>query len=175
MKSYNKKISCLLGLVGFVLALALDQVTKYLAVMDLRKNGPVILIKNVFQLQYLENRGAAFGIMQNRQFFFVVIAALILGIIGYLYSRMPYISHYRMLRICAVLIASGAVGNMIDRIRLNYVVDFFYFSLIDFPVFNVADCYVVIACIWFACLILFYYKDESDFDFLKASKRKGNK
>ena len=66
MKSYNKKISCLLGLVGFVLALALDQVTKYLAVMDLRKNGPVILIKNVFQLQYLENRGAAFGIMQNR-------------------------------------------------------------------------------------------------------------
>ena len=166
MKSYNKKISCLLGLVGFALALALDQVTKYLA---------VILIKNVFQLQYLENRGAAFGIMQNRQFFFVVIAAVILGIIGYLYSRMPYTSHYRMLRICAVLIASGAVGNMIDRIRLNYVVDFFYFSLIDFPVFNVADCYVVIACIWFACLILFYYKDESDFDFLKASKRKGNK
>ena len=46
---------------------------------------------------------------------------------------------------------------------------------VDFPVFNVADCYVVIACIWFACLILFYYKDESDFDFLKASKRKGNK
>ena len=90
MKSYNKKISCLLGLVGFALALALDQVTKYLAVMDLRENGPVILIKNVFQLQYLENRGAAFGIMQNRQFFFVVIAAVILGIIGYLYSRMPY-------------------------------------------------------------------------------------
>ena len=88
----------------------------------------VILIKNVFQLQYLENRGAAFGIMQNRQFFFVVIAAVILGIIGYLYSRMPYTSHYRMLRICAVLIASGAVGNMIDRIRLNYVVDFFLFQ-----------------------------------------------
>ena len=76
MKSYNKKISCLLGLVGFVLALALDQVTKYLAVMDLRKNGPVILIKNVFQLQYLENRGAAFGIMQNRQFFFFYIIGL---------------------------------------------------------------------------------------------------
>ena len=109
MKSYNKKISCLLGLVGFALALALDQVTKYLAVMDLRENGPVILIKNVFQLQYLENRGAAFGIMQNRQFFFVVIAAVILGIIGYLYSRMPYTSHYRMLaNLCGV-----------DRIRCS--------------------------------------------------------
>ena len=110
--------------------------------------------------------------MKKTSFFnslpFKLLVAVILGIIGYLYSRMPYTSHYRMLRICAVLIASGAVGNMIDRIRLNYVVDFFYFSLIDFPVFNVADCYVVIACIWFACLILFYYKDESDFDFLKA-------
>ena len=59
MKSYNKKISCLLGLVGFALALALDQVTKYLAVMNLRENGPVILIKNVFQLQYLET-GSSF-------------------------------------------------------------------------------------------------------------------
>lgn len=56
MKSYNKKLSCLLGLVGFLLALALDQVTKYFAAMDLKENGPVILIKNVFQLQYLENR-----------------------------------------------------------------------------------------------------------------------
>ena len=159
---------------GSVCLLLLDQWTKYLACIHLKDRIPVSVIEDVFCLQYLENRGAAFGIMQNRQFFFVVIAALILGIIGYLYSRMPYTSHYRMLRICAVLIASGAVGNMIDRIRLNYVVDFFYFSLIDFPVFNVADCYVVIACIWFACLILFYYKDESDFDFLKASKRKGN-
>ena len=160
MKSYNKKISCLLGLVGFALALALDQVTKYLAVMDLRENGPVILIKNVFQLQYLENRGAAFGIMQNRQFFFVVIAAVILGIIGYLYSRMPYTSHYRMLRICAVLIASGAVGNMIDRIRLNYVVEFLYFKLINFPIFNVADIYVTVAAFLLVILILIYYKED---------------
>ena len=59
---------------------------------------------------------------------------------------------------------------MIDRIRLNYVVDFFYFSLIDFPIFNVADCYVVIACIAFALLILFYYRDENDFNFLSRKK-----
>ena len=175
MKSYNKKISCLLGLVGFVLALALDQVTKYLAVMDLRENGPVILIKNVFQTAIFRKPGSSFRDHAEPVSSFCGDRCSDPGIIGYLYSRMPYTSHYRMLRICAVLIASGAVGNMIDRIRLNYVVDFFYFSLIDFPVFNVADCYVVIACIWFACLILFYYKDESDFDFLKASKRKGNK
>ncbi len=106
MKSYNKKISCLLGLVGFALALALDQVTKYLAVMDLRENGPVILIKNVFQLQYLETGEQLSGSCRTGSSF-VVIAAVILGIIGYLYSRMPYTSHYRMPRICAVLIASA--------------------------------------------------------------------
>ena len=69
MKSYNKKNKLSAGAGWFRPGLALDQVTKYLAVMDLRKNDLVILIKNVFQLQYLENRGAAFGIMQNRQFF----------------------------------------------------------------------------------------------------------
>ena len=106
MKSYNKKISCLLGLVGFALALALDQVTKYLAVMDLRENGPVILIKNVFQLQYLENRGAAFGIMQNRQFFFVVIAAVILGIS--VFKNAVYITLSYAANLCGV-----------DRIRCS--------------------------------------------------------
>ena len=61
---------------------------------------------------------------------------------------------------CALPICAGAVGNLIDRIRYQYVVDFFYFSLIDFPIFNVAACYAVIACILFAYLILFFYKEE---------------
>lgn len=60
---------------------------------------------------------------------------------------------------------------MIDRLRLNYVIDFFYFNLIDFPIFNVADCYVVCACIAFVLLILFYYKEEDDFYFLKGHKQ----
>ena len=64
------------------------------------------------------------------------------------------------MRICAVLICAGAVGNLIDRIRFQYVVDFFYFSLIDFPIFNVADCYAVVACFLFGYLILFFYKEE---------------
>ena len=62
---------------------------------------------------------------------------------------------------------------MIDRLRLNYVIDFLYFKLIDFPIFNVADCYVVISCISFVLLISFYYRDDSDFDFLKSGKKNG--
>ena len=84
---------------------------------------------------------------------------------------MPHTRRYYLLRICAVLVCAGAFGNLIDRIRLNYVVDFFYFELIDFPIFNVADCYVVVACILFAFSILFYYKEEE----LKCfSVRKGS-
>ena len=79
---------------------------------------------------------------------------------------------YMPLRICSILLIAGAVGNLIDRVRLNYVIDFFYFKLIDFPIFNVADCYVVVACIIFAFLILFYYKEDSDFDFLRKQKNR---
>ena len=64
-----------------------------------------------------------------------------------------------------VLIFSGAIGNMIDRIRLSYVVDFFYFVLIDFPIFNMADIYVSVACVLLAVLLLFVYKDE-DLEFI---------
>ena len=156
----TKTKSYLFAAIGFLLTLALDQWTKYLASTILRRLESFSLISGVFELRYLENRGAAFGIMQNRQ-----------TVILYLYQKMPFTPHYRPLRICAVLLASGAVGNMIDRVKLDYVVDFFYFRLIDFPIFNVADCYVVIACILFVVLILFYYKDDNDFEFLNFKNR----
>lgn len=155
---------------GFALALILDQVTKYLAVLYLKDSPAKVLIDGVFELRYLENRGAAFGMMQNMQYSFIAGAAAVCIIVLYLYIRMPHTFRYLPLRICAVLLCAGAVGNMIDRIRLDYVVDFFYFRLIDFPIFNVADCYVVAACIVFAFLILFYYRDENDFDFLSRKK-----
>ena len=167
----TKTKSYLFAAIGFLLTLALDQWTKYLASTILRRLESFSLISGVFELRYLENRGAAFGIMQNRQIVFVVGGIIILAVILYLYQKMPFTPHYRPLRICAVLLASGAVGNMIDRVKLDYVVDFFYFRLIDFPIFNVADCYVVIACILFVVLILFYYKDDKDFEFLNFKKK----
>ena len=155
---------------GFALALILDQLTKYLADLYLKDRPAKVLIDGVFELRYLENRGAAFGMMQNMQYAFIAGAVAVCIIILFLYIKMPHTFRYLPLRICAVLLFAGAVGNMIDRIRLNYVIDFFYFRLIDFPIFNVADCYVVIACVVFAFLILFYYRDENDFKFLSRKK-----
>ena len=171
MKENGKKKEYLLAALSVVLAVALDQFTKHLAVLYLKDNASVKLIPGVFELQYLENRGAAFGIMQNQQLFFIISTILIMAVVLFIYSRIPLDKKYYPMKICIVLVCAGAVGNLIDRIINNYVVDFFYFSLIDFPIFNVADCYVVIACFLFAFLILFYYKDE-DLKFISFDKEK---
>ena len=164
---------CVLALIGFAAALFFDQFTKYLAVSRLKDKDPFVLIEGVFEFRYLENRGAAFGMMQDMQYLLAAGALLICGVIIFLYLRMPRWRRYVPLRICAVLLCAGAIGNMIDRIRLHYVIDFLYFRLIDFPIFNVADCYVVCACIGFVLLILFYYREEDDFGFL--TKKSGKK
>ena len=90
---------------------------------------------------------------------------MILGVIGYVLYKMPEEKKYRILHVLLSLIAAGAIGNMIDRIRLDYVVDFIYFVLINFPIFNVADIYVTVATALFAISVLFLYKEE-DFGFL---------
>ena len=153
------------ALIWCALAVIADQFTKWLAVTFLKEHEPFVLIPGVFEFRYLENRGAAFGIFQGKQYLFLVGGVLILLLIGCIYGKIPPQKRFGLLRLCAVLVVSGAVGNMIDRMVQNYVVDFFYFSLIDFPIFNVADCYVVIGCFLFAFLIFFYYKDE-ELDFI---------
>ena len=171
----RKRISaagCIFALIGFAAALFFFFFTKYMAVIKLKDQTPFVLIDGVFELRYLENRGAAFGMMQDMRFLLAAGAVIVCGLIVYLYLRMPEKRRYLPLRICAVLLCAGAAGNMIDRIRLGYVIDFFYFRLIDFPIFNVADCYVVAACIVFALLVLFYYREEEDFSFL-SRERKG--
>ena len=162
------------SIIAVILGIVLDQYTKYLATTNL-KDQSIILIDGVFQLQYLENRGAAFGLFQNQQFMFLIVTSVTLIFLMILYVRMPMTKRYIPLRICMLSIASGAIGNMIDRVRFQYVVDFFYFKLIDFPIFNVADIFASVATCVLAVLLLFYYKDQ-DFDIisnsLKLNKRK---
>lgn len=163
MKQWLKSVA------GFVILLAIDQLTKLWAVSSLQINGPIPIIKNVLELFYVENRGAAFGIMQNKQWFFLIITVVVLLALLYLFPRIPKERHYRGLRLCLYFIGAGAIGNMIDRIFRKYVVDFIYFKLIDFPVFNVADIYVTVSAVLIIILIVFYYSDE---DFERIIKKK---
>lgn len=155
------------------LLVLLDQATKLAAVSALKDGDPFVLIPGAFQLQYLENRGAAFGLLQNARIFFLTVTLVALAAVIYVLVRLPLKRKYIVLRFLMVLIAAGAAGNMIDRVFLGYVRDFLYFSLIDFPIFNVADIYVTCATILLILLLLFYYKEEDDFAFLSPGGKKG--
>ena len=163
----------IIGCILIILGVFLDQYTKYLAVTHLQEQS-ITIVKDVFQLHYLENHGAAFGILQNQQWFFLIATIVTLAFIVYIYIRLPHQKHFLPLRICLISIVAGAIGNMIDRIRLQYVIDFLYFELIDFPIFNVADIFASVATVVLIGLFLFYYKDD-DFDILfnlfKRSKK----
>lgn len=158
---------------AFIIALAgviLDQLSKYMAVHFLQGTDGIDLIPGVFRLTYLENRGAAFGVLQGQQWFFYIITAVILVAVLLVYTRIPAGRKFVPLRVCAVFIVSGALGNLIDRVRLGYVVDFFYFELIDFPVFNVADIFVTLSAVLLAVLLLLYYKEE-DLEYIFHSRK----
>ena len=172
----NKKNSGIfygfLGFFGILLLTALDQWSKYLAVIHLKGQKSIELISGVFELQYLENRGAAFGMMQDQQWFFILQTMAYLAAVVVFYFKIPRTKRFFWLHFLAILLTSGALGNFIDRVRLQYVVDFFYFSLIDFPIFNVADIYVVVSFFLLMFCVLFVYKDE-EFAFLSFKKTQG--
>ena len=156
----KRYIHYLTAAITAILLVVQDQITKYLAVIHLKDQPPYVILQNIFQLEYLENRGAAFGLFQDKRIFFYLSVILISVIVVWFYSRVPMDRKYMPLRICAVLLIAGAYGNFIDRIRLNYVIDFFYFKLIDFPIFNVADIYVTVSSFLIILLIFFYYKED---------------
>lgn len=147
-------------IIGFFLAIGLDQWTKLLAVKHLMNQPPYAIWAGVFELFYSENRGAAFGMLQGKQVFFLLVALVVLSGAVYAVIRMPANRKYLPLHLIAMFLSAGAVGNMIDRFTRGYVVDFLYFKLIDFPIFNVADCYVTVSMFLFIILFLFYYKEE---------------
>lgn len=159
----------LTGIVLFGLLVVLDQLTKYAAEVYLKEGGTKPVIPGVFELFYLQNRGAAFGILANRQWVFVMIALVMVAVAIYVYAYLPADPHFLAMRICTVLIAAGAAGNMIDRLVHRYVIDFLYVSLIDFPVFNVADCYVVVGAILLIVLIFTLYRNDN-FECLNPGK-----
>ena len=160
----------LLGLLGVAALTLLDQWTKSLAVQYLARTDGKDLIPGVLRLQYLENRGMAFGLFQDKQIFFYIMTILIVPVLVWLYCRLPMQKRFLPLHILDIVIIAGALGNFIDRVRLKYVVDFIYFELIDFPIFNVADIYVVVSFAALLICILFVY-GEDDFSFLSPGKR----
>lgn len=158
------------ALIGAVLLIALDQWTKYMVLLHVKPIDSIPLIPGILSFTYHENRGAVWGIMQGQIPILIVTTVIILTVVLWIYSRIPDTKKYRWLHFIAVLVIAGAIGNFIDRLFRHYVVDFIYFELIDFPIFNVADMYVVIAAFLLIFVSVFIYKEDSDFDFLNPKK-----
>jgi len=134
-----------------IIVFILDQLSKVLALKYLAPVGSIPIIKNIFHLTYVENRGAAFGILQNQKLLFIVFALLVLSSIWfYAHNNKPD----KIMVYGLSLVAGGALGNLADRIRLGFVVD--YFHIANFPVFNIADFAVVIGIILISIFILKY-------------------
>lgn len=121
----------------------LDQLSKWLVRMHLKPVDNIDFIKGFFSLSYVENRGAAFGIFSDKKILLVGMTGIIILAMAVYLVRHRFAN--RWLKLSFILIIAGAAGNLIDRVRISYVVDFihFYFKHIDLPVFNIADICVV--------------------------------
>jgi len=167
-----------LGIVG------LDQWVKQWTVANLSVGERIPLIEGVFEYTFVKNEGMAWGLFQNMQWLFVVVTPIVLGIMLYFYIVVPKEKRYIPALAAEIMLFGGAIGNLLDRMfrgeqfSQGYVVDMFYVKLIDFPVFNVADCFISISFIMLVILVLFIYK-EDDFDKMfpwkkgKAVKKEG--
>ena len=168
----NKRVKMLFFDVVIVAVLfVLDQYTKSLAILYLKNNPAVVLVDGVLELQYLENRGSAFGMLQNQKFFILFVGIIFLMVILFLLFKLPAQKKYNIVHILLSVVIAGGLGNMVDRFRFDYVVDFISFILINYPIFNVADCYIVVAMISLFILFVFVYK-EKDLEFLNFKQNR---
>jgi len=160
----DNRIKLVIKALAFLFVVAvlvlIDQWTKHLAVTYLKDSESFIVWKNVFELSYLENSGAAFGSLQGKRIFFLIFAPVVSLVLLWFSIKLSGRKKMTPLVVCFLFIIAGAIGNFIARLKLTYVIDFLYFKLIDFPVFNVADIYITCSCIALIILILFYYKEE---------------
>ena len=159
----KKKMIGRASLAGFlaVWLIFMDQITKYVAIHELKGQGEVSVLGEVLVFRYLENTGAAFSLFNNSSAFMVIISVLTFGVLAffvYAYIKLLKLDQFKAERIAIVFLFGGAAGNLIDRVLYQFVVDFIYVKIIDFPTFNVADIYITCTVIYiifrvFYCMI----------------------
>ena len=158
----------ILPIIAVVILILLDQGTKFWALAGLKPIHNMTLVEGFMDLTFVENRGVAFGMFSGQRWFILLLTGIIAVGLIWFYKTMPKKKEYFPLRVSLVLVLSGAIGNIIDRLFRGYVVDFFEFTFFEWPVFNVADIYVVVGVILLALMIIFVVKDED----LELKKKK---
>ena len=161
----GKRVRICAAVIGILLLVAADQYVKHIAATVIREKEVIRLIPGVISLTYVENTGAAFGVLAGGQVLLFALTALLLLVVGFVYLRL-LATDYTALRVLCVMIIAGGIGNMADRLRLGYVIDMIWFTPVNFPVFNLADCYITVSAFLFLLLLVTKY-NNIDFDFLR--------
>lgn len=164
-----KRFPYLLHFFAVVILVAFDQITKFFARTELKGN-PKVLWDGVFSLYYHENRGSIWGILQGKIDILLVFSVFLFALLIYVYVKTPKIKVYYPLFWVLVVMGAGAIGNTIDRVFFGFVTDFLYFELINFPIFNIADCYITI-CAFLSIFLVFTKYKEDEFTFLSAKRK----
>ena len=182
MREFFKSIKTrdvLILCISFVVLLIVDQYTKFLTVKYLEHGESKEFIKGFLRFTYVRNKGASFGMLQGQRLYFIIITSILLPIMVFLYLKISVIMnickeikswHFIIVNLSLMLLIIGSVGNFIDRIRLAYVIDFLDVQFIDFPVFNMADCYITVGTI--GLLIMLLIMNESEIDYILKSRKK---
>lgn len=134
------------------LILVLDLLTKYLVQKTMEPYQTIPVINNIFHITYVQNPGVAFGFLKGKTFFITAVSFVVILAVVFILIKYPIKN--KALRVVLALILGGAVGNLIDRLRFGYVVDFLDFRI--WPVFNIADCAIVVGVVILAYLIIFH-------------------
>ena len=163
-----------LSVVAIVAALvSFDQLTKWLAVLGLKGAETAVIVPKLLGFTYVENRGAAFGILQGQRWLFLIFTGVVMAAILALLLFGNF-RRFKLFNISATLIVAGGLGNFIDRLIHGYVVDFIEVLFFDFPVFNVADCFVVVGSVLLLIFFLFIYDDKTPIVAKKTEGTYGN-
>lgn len=167
----NKKLKqTIIALVITILMVVMDQYTKYLVVAKMHLHESIPLVKGVFELNYIHNNGSAWGMLGGKTLLLLIISSIVMIALCYVFYNVAGPAKYALIRFSIAILLGGAIGNMIDRVRLKYVVDFLYFKLIDFPVFNYADICVTVSLFVIIISIIFKYKPD-DYDVFLGDKK----
>ena len=164
-----KRSTYFLHILAFVFLVTIDQISKFL-VRSYIKGNPVSVLDGVFSLYYHENRGSVWGILQGKVDLLLIVSVFLFAILIYVYIKLPKHKFYAPLLWVDVFLLAGAAGNTIDRLFFGYVTDFLYFELINFPIFNIADCYITVCAFLTIILAFTKYKDD-DFAFFSLKRK----
>ena len=137
---------------------AADQLTKYLTVSHIRLHQDISFVPGILSLTYEQNTGAAFSLLEGQMWLFILIFLVFTVAIVWAY-RSKALPFSKFEWFCLAAVYGGGMGNMIDRIRLGYVVDMIQTDFIRFPVFNVADCFITCGCIALIASLIFFNKE----------------